>query len=140
MLRRLAILIAVLGVAFNAGFCLCLDDHGAAQESEPVGHHSHDRRSGDGHRHSQDQGSDKAPPHDHGSGESCSCTGPGAEILSETAAPSMAALAPLPGRVVLYADVPAAPLPAPLTFGPTGSGPPRPADLPLILRIHRLNL
>lgn len=136
MLRKLAILVAVLGIALNAGLCLCLDDHGAAQESEPVGHHSHEGQAGDGHH----QGSDNAPPHDHGPGEPCSCTGPGEEILSETATSCLTALVPLPGLVVLYADVPATPLPAPLASGPTGSGPPRPADVPLLLRVHRLNL
>lgn len=128
MLRRFAILAALMGAALNAGLCVCSEEHDG-------GGHSHE------HSHSSNGEENDAPRHDHGSGEDCGCSGPSVELLCQNPWPSLGAfVSPCPPSP-LDADAPPSAVGEPHpSWGPTGSGPPRPAGPWVLLLVHRLNL
>lgn len=138
MTSKLALVLTILGVVSNAGLCLCSDGddhHHAAGASEG---HSHPQGLPGGHSHGHEE--KRSPSHSHGPSEECSCSGPGSEIMDDSASPLW--VLPEASSFTVLIDLEAQPpsLPSPFVLALAERGPPEPPSSPLYLRQHRFNL
>ena len=140
MMRTAVVLAISLGVLVNAGLCVCgpMDhEYGAGKASARSGHsHTHPEKPSKDHccpHEKRKDSSEKSSP-----GPDCCCTGGGARIDAD--APVAPALVDVSSAVEFLPVVEPTP-PAPVAsddVSASGSGPPRPPDLPLHLRLRRL--